>query len=618
MGLNNFSKSLEEIIESYDDGKNDIPKELLFIDLLPIDESISDEYDPSIEDIELKPKPIKKKSIDDISKQIIQLQNSISEKLEISNGILEDQRQSLKMFRSQNMIMNTTKSEDVYDLLNSRSKLGDVSVSTEKQQTNELSTPLVIETKSENNTFITQTSQISPKFDNNKILSFDFDYDRLNKFISGSGKINLEDSEISTRLKPYLDFNNSIMVDVPVTYNILENTPDLKSRNLVVPVIYDEIMNFKDLEFKNKSIQINFDKIYNSDLPNLQPIFQDINYKLSEANLDVLVKKIEYDYLLPELTDFSRIQKIKIQTELDNRKSDIPNSTTNDILQRYNIVNEFVPRKEESVLTNQYIIKNELIEKINNITSNFSAPKSNIDTFNFEKSRGLTDQKSINEFIKNFENNNYIDLKFPQNYNYEIFHNFDIPKIDRFNSIDFVVENNVVSDGFVKTIENMSEFLGNFVEKYEKLQSYKIIDPLDQISLNSMKINEVTQEIISSVDSSKMNTMGKFSTPTMMVSTMDSKQFSLLMENLENNSNLISENIKMSRDYNNKSTNSNFISIKPVNKTEPQKDNSEKMIKLMSNLDEKMGIMISTLINMSSIMTENRNVSTSLRPHKHY
>ncbi len=311
--------------------------------------------------------------------------------------------------------------------------------------------------------------------------------------------------------------------------------------------------------------------------------------------------------------------------------------TQNDYVDKYNQI-KTIDNVFENLITPQFgTIQIPIEYKYDDINNPPKLPSKNSDLQNFEnisdkiKSNIIYDylidkseSKIINYNNQTFpsllieKNLEFLEIKKENGYKKSEFENIDFSKLYNVNSLEFDINTSNFEDGFIGLIDNMSSFLNTFVEKVDNFESYSLIDPLDRMTLSTNNINNINQQITSSVDFDKLNKLGKKSISQSMISTMDNKQFSLLMNNLEKNSNLISESLKKSKSETNNSSTTNVVTIQPTNKNEKSKDNTDKLIKIMSSLDDKMSIMILSLNSISSKFDVNRNVSTSLRPYKHF
>ena len=228
MGLNNFSKSIEEINEGFVDEQNEIPKELPFINLLPL-------YIPpppfteNEEEDGLK-KPISKKfknkkTISEIGKNIIELNESIIKKIDNTNGILQEKKQSLRSLNNQTLILSLPQIDPNYENILSQKNLEyqDQTILEKKQdyQIKDVNIEL-------------PNLQIDlPKLEN---LKLSVDYDNLSK---------LDNLNIPVRITEYISTKKDNLY---------------KPDSVVMPVKFDvpNIPNFSRTDFIN--IYYNIDK----------------------------------------------------------------------------------------------------------------------------------------------------------------------------------------------------------------------------------------------------------------------------------------------------------------------------------------------------------------------
>jgi hypothetical protein len=113
--LNNFSEGLVEISKNIDEDQSDfLPNDLPFMDLSPLTIPPPPELSEEDELINTE-KKVKKDNSNDIGKSILKLQNSIVEKLEIDKGVLEEQKQTLRMLKNQNLLITLPTIETQYE-----------------------------------------------------------------------------------------------------------------------------------------------------------------------------------------------------------------------------------------------------------------------------------------------------------------------------------------------------------------------------------------------------------------------------------------------------------------------------------------------------------------------
>ena len=103
-----------------------------------------------------------------------------------------------------------------------------------------------------------------------------------------------------------------------------------------------------------------------------------------------------------------------------------------------------------------------------------------------------------------------------------------------------------------------------------------------------------------------------------MISMIDKNQFSVLMDTLEKNSKIISDNLNKSKPKSESQNNTSLVNFTTTQNKVDNNDKSEDILKVMSSLDEKMSLMIGAIQNLSTIMIDSKPNNFSLRPNKHY
>lgn len=604
--LNNFSKSLEDISEGFDKNlstSNDLP----FTDISPLlipPPPVEDESD-------IFPKKFNK-SKNDIGKKIIDLQKSIVEKLDIGNDLVREQKQSLKLSQSQNTII-------LPDILTNFENIPTPQLNeykkdfTEKEQ--KLSTNNLIQTN-----LPIQTIDL-PELDK---LKFKIDVDNLPKIEIDDIKVGFDLKETNL-LKMFEDkiikipinydfprFNLPKSFEMDVFYNFMNTLPTIGNLQITSPKFdlpkYDAI---------NIPINTEVDFVNMLNRKDFSNLIQKIDYIESRNILENTVKRIGYEY--PNLIDpiEQLTTKINVDTEYINPYTKLPEIINSRIPLGYDISTKLdlpsLQRMTIPVILEQLgekfdIPSNENYEK--KLEVNFETQKlnfQNLDNLLSDSKNILIDTTSqktqsssvaIPKSILEFQNRLKMDFETTNTVN-------QINKKEEY----------VVKDGFNETINNVSNFLDTFINKLDNLNDFELNNPFEQITLKSIKNEENSKELVSNVDLSKLSSINRSSIPSVMMSTMDSKQFNSLMDTLEQNSKVISENFKQNSTE--KVTTNSMINFSIPNQTENKSKSEDKLVEIMSSLDDKMTIMISALSNISTWVNENRTTSTSLRHYKH-
>jgi len=604
--LNNFSKSLEDISEGFDKNlstSNDLP----FTDISPLlipPPPVEDESD-------IFPKKFNK-SKNDIGKKIIDLQKSIVEKLDIGNDLVREQKQSLKLSQSQNTII-------LPDILTNFENIPTPQLNeykkdfTEKEQ--KLSTNNLIQTN-----LPIQTIDL-PELDK---LKFKIDVDNLPKIEIDDIKVGFDLKETNL-LKMFEDkiikipinydfprFNLPKSFEMDVFYNFMNTLPTIGNLQITSPKFdlpkYDAI---------NIPINTEVDFVNMLNRKDFSNLIQKIDYIESRNILENTVKRIGYEY--PNLIDpiEQLTTKINVDTEYINPYTKLPEIINSRIPLGYDISTKLdlpsLQRMTIPVILEQLgekfdIPSNENYEK--KLKVNFETQKlnfQNLDNLLSDSKNILIDTTSqktqsssvaIPKSILEFQNRLKMDFETTNTVN-------QINKKEEY----------VVKDGFNETINNVSNFLDTFINKLDNLNDFELNNPFEQITLKSIKNEENSKELVSNVDLSKLSSINRSSIPSVMMSTMDSKQFNSLMDTLEQNSKVISENFKQNSTE--KVTTNSMINFSIPNQTENKSKSEDKLVEIMSSLDDKMTIMISALSNISTWVNENRTTSTSLRHYKH-
>jgi hypothetical protein len=612
MGLNNFSKSIEEINEGFIDKKGELPKELPFIDLLPLSIPPPPFSENGEEDGETKPirKFKNQKTISEIGKNIIELNESIIKKIDNTNGILQEQKQSLKYLNNQTLISNLPQIDPSYENILSQKNLGyqDQTILEKKRE-------YVI---SDKNIELPNLQIDLPKLEN---LKLSVDYDNL---------LNLDNLNIPIKITEYISSQkdnlytpNSVIIptkfDVPnipnfsrtdfinIYYNI-EKKPFIDTSEINIPINYKENYTPKNYDIKPINVPIIVDREFDFKTSNLEPIIQTVdiknpNYNNIEKNIRI---GVGYDYEKLSIDNPSLSQEVSMVPNfkyLSNLYFDAQESVQIPVNYKIDAYNLDLPKSElfgNRVIDSKFeIVKNYKINDdfdFDRIPNNF-----------YDRYSSITENATKYLTKKLYEFENSVNNIFSQDYK------FPTIEKERYN-----LDNYQISDGFVETINNVSNFLYDFIDKFDNVESYNLVDPIGQVTNNIFKSNSSPNDLNTSLDFGKMNLINKVSLPSIMMSSLDPKQFNSLLETIEKNSNIISETFKDKKSSTNSNFGSNSIINVPISKQEePKNDTNEKMLKVMSNLDDKMGLMIEALSNISTWVNENRSTSTSLRPYKH-
>ncbi len=604
--LNNFSKSLEDISEGFDKNlstSNDLP----FTDISPLlipPPPVEDESD-------IFPKKFNK-SKNDIGKKIIDLQKSIVEKLDIGNDLVREQKQSLKLSQSQNTII-------LPDILTNFENIPTPQLNEYKKDFTEKEQKLSTNNLNQTNLPI-QTIDL-PELDK---LKFKIDVDNLPKIEIDDIKVGFDLKETNL-LKMFEDkiikipinydfprFNLPKSFEMDVFYNFMNTLPTIGNLQITSPKFdlpkYDAI---------NIPINTEVDFVNMLNRKDFSNLIQKIDYIESRNILENTVKRIGYEY--PNLIDpiEQLTTKINVDTEYINPYTKLPEIINSRIPLGYDISTKLdlpsLQRMTIPVILEQLgekfdIPSNENYEK--KLEVNFETQKlnfQNLDNLLSDSKNILIDTTSqktqsssvaIPKSILEFQNRLKMDFETTNTVN-------QINKKEEY----------VVKDGFNETINNVSNFLDTFINKLDNLNDFELNNPFEQITLKSIKNEENSKELVSNVDLSKLSSINRSSIPSVMMSTMDSKQFNSLMDTLEQNSKVISENFKQNSTE--KVTTNSMINFSIPNQTENKSKSEDKLVEIMSSLDDKMTIMISALSNISTWVNENRTTSTSLRHYKH-
>jgi len=604
--LNNFSKSLEDISEGFDKNlstSNDLP----FTDISPLlipPPPVEDESD-------IFPKKFNK-SKNDIGKKIIDLQKSIVEKLDIGNDLVREQKQSLKLSQSQNTII-------LPDILTNFENIPTPQLNEYKKDFTEKEQKLSTNNLNQTNLPI-QTIDL-PELDK---LKFKIDVDNLPKIEIDDIKVGFDLKETNL-LKMFEDkiikipinydfprFNLPKSFEMDVFYNFMNTLPTIGNLQITSPKFdlpkYDAI---------NIPINTEVDFVNMLNRKDFSNLIQKIDYIESRNILENTVKRIGYEY--PNLIDpiEQLTTKINVDTEYINPYTKLPEIINSRIPLGYDISTKLdlpsLQRMTIPVILEQLgekfdIPSNENYEK--KLKVNFETQKlnfQNLDNLLSDSKNILIDTTSqktqsssvaIPKSILEFQNRLKMDFETTNTVN-------QINKKEEY----------VVKDGFNETINNVSNFLDTFINKLDNLNDFELNNPFEQITLKSIKNEENSKELVSNVDLSKLSSINRSSIPSVMMSTMDSKQFNSLMDTLEQNSKVILENFKQNSTE--KVTTNSMINFSIPNQTENKSKSEDKLVEIMSSLDDKMTIMISALSNISTWVNENRTTSTSLRHYKH-
>lgn len=598
--LNNFSKGLEEISEGIDTitPPNDLP----FMDLEPI--MIPPPPENEEDDLSF---PLKrKKTKEDIGSKIIELQNSVVEKLILNNDILQDQKESLRILRNQNPTILSEVQTNLDNVLNkdfSKYPMG----SFEKIET------IIYQNSQDQNVDGLYRQNKIQYLPNSSVVAPNTTKNDLGVRITDLPT--LDDIEVGIKMPDFTNFSKVLKqntINIPV--GIVEPELDLNTSMKVevfydikntIPKIGDLTLNLSEFDIpKIDGVKIPVDleniEIGKIDLKNL---IQKIDYIETKRSLENKITKIGYEYEdLLKKNDIN--EKIKISTEyIYNTESELPN------------------QKNIEVPVN-YLVK----DTFSNIPTNgFKIPLN----YEYEYTKFLEPQK-IGDLVRqigvDYEFKN--KFNFPSTENQKVFVDMvqnPILELSKPTQQDFITQNKTINenietfelkDGFNETINNISVFLDNFINKFDDLNSFKFSNPYDQINLKTIKNEESSKELISNVDLGKINTINKSSIPSVMMSTLDPKQFDSLMETLEKNSQVISENSKQKSSTEQVTSNS-MMNFSLPKQTETKTKSEEKLVEIMSRLDDKMSVMISALSNISSWVNENRGSTTTLRHYKH-
>ena len=598
--LNNFSKGLEEISEGIDTitPPNDLP----FMDLEPI--MIPPPPENEEDDLTF---PLKrKKTKEDIGSKIIELQNSVVEKLILNNDILQDQKESLRILRNQNPTILSEVQTNLDNVLNkdfSKYPMG----SFEK-----IETIIYQNSQDQNVDGLYQQNKIQ-YLPNSSVVVPNTTKNDLGVRITDLPTLN--DLEVGVKMPDFTNLSKVLKqntIDIPV--GIVEPELDLNS-SMEVEVFYD----IKNTIPKIGDLTLNLSEF---DIPKIDGVKIPVdleNIEIGKIELKNLIQKI--DYIETKRSLENKITKIGYEYEDLLKKNDINEKIKINTEYIYNTESELPNQKNVEVLVN-YIAK----DTFSNIpTSGFKIPLN----YEYEYTKFLEPQK-IGDLVRqigvDYEFKN--KFNFPSTENQKVFVDMvqnPILELSKPTQQDFITQNKTINenietfelkDGFNETINNISVFLDNFINKFDDLNSFKFSNPYDQINLKTIKNEESSKELISNVDLGKINTINKSSIPSVMMSTLDPKQFDSLMETLEKNSQVISENSKQKSSTEQVTSNS-MMNFSLPKQAETKTKNEEKLVEIMSRLDDKMSVMISALSNISSWVNENRSSTTTLRHYKH-
>ena len=576
-GLNNFSIGLGQISNDSKNISDKNSKQLPFIDFGPLGLP-----PPPIEDGETEKKVIRpKRKKGSLLDKILELQNSILIKLEKNIDIFNEET-NLRIKRNQkfnfkNPIYNIEFNQDELFKKNSLRESG--SVGSEQQNP--------ISQNKKNESFSTPLLVTEPKFNTNL-------------------GVNSQSTSIITLIKEITNERNFESLNQTILRESLKIIPKIESNIL---------NNFRNENVINKYFEIN--KIKESVDPN---------------KIDIISKKsvIEYKNIINQLPTIMNERLNQFTNYIDSNKYSEPQIKTENISNNYypNLIDSFISIESRKIVNspNKFTTNNQTINGLKSIYESIYNKN------NFESSNQIqnlfSNSVTENGFSKIFNNNqtkktnniNFTNETNPMSNFFKknsILNSFDYSQT----SGDIILSNQksnfLVGNGFLNTIENISSFLTVFIDKLDNLKSFEILNPQKQINSNTIKTNEASEKLNINFDLDKINTLGRTLTPTLMMSTLDTNQFNSLMDTLEKNSQIISDGINSKNNQsNNKLINPNIqISTPKIDEGE-KRSQDDKIVKIMTSLDEKMGMMLSTLNNISSWVNENRMSSTSLRPHK--
>jgi len=610
--LNNFSLSIDEIIKDYKETDKS-PKELSFIDLSPLipppppeDIDVDGESEEN-KDFENITDPIG--SLTNLSKKIVKLQNSINEIFTNNDELIENQKQILQTLKNQNFF---------YDL-----KLGNNS-----QIENPYDTKISKEVF--NTTFIKDnfTEKYIIKESNNDLNTNQTNLD-FNKL---SADLNLKTSTITKIGFEYTDIPQIKVDNISIPVNI-EQIPNIdlpKLENLRIPIDYQYPNNVPPPitygEIKTQTIPIKYDipeisvdakvrfdiennleipkvdpikiPVIMGDTPELKPIKLETILQMVEVkqfsdwklpNIESVDVPINYDKVIKPSFDYSDIDTPKL-----NPIWDIDTTPIKDYYKTLNILNDSVLRNIsipidvniKDNLINNY--KKPILE--DNLINNYKKPilENNSSLLNYVKYNGdliTPNVKSITEKVNENLDTNYQPI----------------------------ISNEINLSG-EDTLEKMSRYLNSLVET----ENQNIETKIDQLSLGINNIKTDFNDLITDISFDKLNSLGKYQSSTAMVSMIDKNQFSSLMDRLEKNSKIISDDLSKNTPKTDTQSNTSFVNFTTTQNQVNNKDKSEDILKVMSSLDDKMSLMIDALNSLSTIMIDSKPNNFSLRPNKHY
>lgn len=612
--LNNFSEGLVEISKNIDEDQSDfLPNDLPFIDLSPLTIPPPPELSEEDELINTK-KTVKKDNISDIGKSIIKLQNSIIEKLDIGNGVLKEQKQTLRMLKNQNLLITLPNIETQYENIGNPQnfKYSDPQIQEKKQE-------FIIEKS------IEKIPSLSINLPDLPELMVDVNFNTLtlpeikdvqlpvNLF--GLSEINkvLENIkvEVPINLKGLSDFDFGKIdpLSVPIFYNLKNEMPNLDGYGINIPIDYSQLNRIEIPNFDKINIPIEIESSPKFNVDKIPTLVQTIEYIGKEKIDNNKTIKIDYDTTNNNLLELS---PIKIGLEYENNL--IPPIDSLNIPVNY-LINQrsILPSEEKVDIPLDFKFKNnfkKLFDDKNSNLLNKIAKDVEID-YKFKSNKIIdTETKKIEKFYSNNYSKEYLnEIKYlSEQY---------VPKLilekeqNGYNSNEIKIQ-----DSFLENMSNISNYVEGFVEKLESINSLEFMNNYDQFDMNKINNNIESNKLTSNVDVGRIRMVNSVSTPSMMLSTLDPKQFNSLIDTLENNSKIISQNLSKGDQKNEgQIVSPSVMTIQP--KKEENKKGDDDLIKIMSSLDEKMTLMISALSNISSWVNENRTTSTSLKPYKH-
>lgn len=598
--LNNFSVGLEEIIQSYENSSK--LTELPFMDL----DSIMIPPPPDDEDNESIFSVKKKKRKEDIGTKILELQNSVVEKLILNNSILEDQKESLRIMRNQNPTIVTeyqTNTNSFFD----RDFLENIKLSTKNEQVNPNVIPQTkFNQESDQPTILQNVQSIITEFISGPSIRNSLNMEEIPEIL-------VDDIEIKFRIPDFKSFLNKFTknpIQIPV--EIKDSNLKLDSKSIVdvfysiknkVPKIGDLIIDVPKIvlpKIESISVPLTFEDTL--DQIDFGKLTRTIDYVEKRKVLEDKISRIGYEYEDLLKQELPPSEDIKIKTEYSDNYSERSIEKNLDVFLTYQNKNNFDSPKQDklSIPVGYKFDKMKIVEPIN-------VSKQIREIYlNYQYNNQLEKLKSENQSI-------LVDMIPRSRFEIKDLQNEYLTKNTTFNEN---IETFEIKDGFTETISNISNFLDDFIGRLEDLENYKFSNPYDEINLKIIKNDESSKDLISNVDLGKINTINKSSVPSVLLSTLEPKQFNSLIETLEKNSKINSDDYKFSNSTEKVTTNPMFNLSLPKEVDKASKS-EEKLIEIMSRLDDKMSIMISALSNISTWVNENRSSSTSLKPYKH-